>query len=253
MRATDPDLARELTAHREWWRLAGVDLDFADDATAWLGEPESAESVQTPEPSPRKEHAALAEDPIAEKTCRPNLLGDAAPETLDAFQEWWLSAPGLDPIGPRGRVCSRGPAEASVMVLVVHPEEGDSDRLLAGPQGKLLEAILAAMGTTSQETYVASALPRYMPMADCTAEMQRGMGEVLAHHIALAAPRRIVAFGAGLAALLGNDAEKDYGNLPIIHHKPSNIPVMMSEDLESLMGMPKLKARFWRRWLEWSA
>jgi len=253
MTAAEPDLTSELSAYREWWRLAGVDLDFADDATAWLSEPEPT----LPEPdialSAGDSHAALPEEPLAEKSIRPDLLGDAPPETLDAFREWWLAAPGLDPIGPRGRVPPRGPAEAALMVLVVHPEEEDRDRLLAGAQGRLLEAILGAMGMTSRETYVASALPRFMPVADCAAETRRGMGEVLAHHIALAAPRRIVAFGAGLAALLGNDAEKDFGSLPIIHHKPSNVPALVSEDLESLMAMPKLKARFWRRWIEWSA
>lgn len=253
MTAADPDLAREMAAHREWWRLAGVDLDFADDATAWLAEPQPAASASDPGEDRDRPPARPSEPAIEEKAPPPDLLGDSPPETLAAFREWWMSAPGLDAIGPRGRVPPRGPAEAALMVLVVHPEEGDRERLLDGPQGRLLEAILAAMGTASEEIYVASALPRFMPMADCAAEAQRGMAQVLSHHIQLAAPQRIVAFGAGLGALMGAHGKNDYGNLPNIHHKHSTNPVLMSEDLESLMAMPKLKARFWRRWMEWSA
>ncbi|MEQ8771821.1 MAG: hypothetical protein RIC51_03150, partial [Erythrobacter sp.] len=196
---------------------------------------------------------APAETKLAKKAPAIGLFGDSPPETLEAFRDWWLTAPGLDMVGPRGRVPPRGTAGAALMVLVVHPEETDREHLLSGSQGRLIEAILAAMGLSGEETYVASALPRFTPMADCAAEAQRGMADVLSRHIEIVAPRRIVAFGAGLAALLAPDAKKDYGNLPILNHKASNKPVLVSEDLESLIGMPRLKARFWRRWIEWSS
>lgn len=257
MTAADPALARELAAYREWWRLAGVDCDFADDATAWLAEPEAVRPERTEKEPGAHRPVASAEPAVAQKAPQeappPDLLGDSPPETLDAFREWWITAPGLDAIGPRGRIPPRGAPGAALMVLVVHPEEGDRERLLEGSQGRLLDAILAAMGLAPDQAYVASALPRFTPMADCPAEAARGMGAVLARHIELAAPQRIVAFGAGLAALLGDPAKKDYGNLPKINHKPSNVPVLVSEDLDSMMSMPRLKARFWRRWIEWSA
>jgi DNA polymerase len=28
---------------------------------------------------------------------------------------------------------------------------------------------------------------------------------------------------------------------------------MVSETLEAMLHMPRLKARFWKRWIEWSA
>ncbi|KPP96566.1 uracil-DNA glycosylase family protein [Erythrobacter sp. HL-111] len=252
MTAADPDLAREIAAHRAWWELAGVDCDFADNATAWLAEPVAPPPAG--EPAAARERAGVASSgpAVAEKAPAPGLLGDSPPETPEAFREWWLAAPGLDAIGPRGRVPPRGQAGAALMVLVVHPEEGDAGRLLAGPQGRLLDAILAAMGIAPDEAYIASALPRFTPLADCEAEARRGMAEVLSHHIALASPQRIVAFGTGLADLLGPDAKKDYVNLPGIHHEPGNVPVLLSGDLESLMSMSHLKAQFWRRWIEWS-
>ncbi|QIQ85942.1 uracil-DNA glycosylase family protein [Erythrobacter sp.] len=261
MTAQDPVLARELAAYREWWRLAGVDCDFVDDATAWLAEPETTAPVEATSAAqqlpPVTRPVALSGQPLAPDAPPlappPDLLGDSPPATLDEFSEWWMTAPGLDAVGPRGRVPPRGAAGAALMVLVIHPEEGDRERLLSGPQGRLLDAILAAMGCTPNDAYVASALPRFTPMADCPAEAARGMDAVLAHHIELAAPQRIVAFGAGLAALIGSEDKKDYGNLRKFNHKPPNMPVLVSEDLDSLMSMPRLKARFWRRWIEWSA
>jgi DNA polymerase len=253
MTGPDPDLVHEFTAYRDWWRLAGVDRDFADDATAWLALPVPDTPATMPAASPSPVADAPAETGLAKNAPLPDLLGDSPPDSLEAFREWWLAAPGLDAIGPRGRVPPRGSARAPLMILVVHPEEGDRERLLSGPQGRLLDAILAAMGLAPDEAYVASALPRFMPLADCAAEAGRGMAGVLSRHIALAAPQRIVAFGAGLGALLGHDAKKDYGNLPIFNHSPSEVPVLVSEDFDSLMGMSKLKARFWRRWIEWSS
>jgi DNA polymerase len=38
-----------------------------------------------------------------------------------------------------------------------------------------------------------------------------------------------------------------------INQAGCKIPAMTSETLEAMMEMPRLKARFWRRWMEWSA
>lgn len=136
------------------------------------------------------------------------------------------------------------------MVLVPQPEEGDRERLLEGPQGRLLANILAAMGIRDEEVYLASALPSHMPVADLAMLAASGMDAVLAHHIALAAPQRLLVFGTGLAALLPRSGEQP---LREINHAHGKVPVMVSETLDALMEMPRLKARFWKRWMEWSA
>ncbi|MEM8723925.1 MAG: uracil-DNA glycosylase family protein [Pseudomonadota bacterium] len=254
-----PTLAQEIDAAIEWWNAAGVDFEFTDDATAWLGDKSPAEaSIGQPQrnsgPNAAKDgSSAPSPQPVQQMPPRANLLGDSPPETLREFREYWLTAPGLDPIGPRGRVPPRGDAGAKLMVLTVEPEEGDRDTLLSGPQGQLLARMLNAMGLSGDEVYVASALPRPTPMADTANIAAAGMDAITAHHIKLAAPKSVLALGSNILPLIGHELPKDPSSLREINLVNPPTPLLVSEGLDSLMTMPRLKARFWRRWIEWSA
>ena len=252
-------LSRELAAALEWWQEAGVENDFSDDVTAWLDPPKDTVCEQAPREA--GDHGGVAvhvTQTPTKKASQPapkriDFFAEGKPETLEAFREFWLTTPGIDAIGPRGRVPPKGAKGAEVMVLVVDPEPNDTQELLSGPQGQLLTGILAAIGVSGEQSYIASALPRSTPMADTAALAQGGLDAVLQHHIALVEPKRLIAFGAGLAPLLGENVTNGDPSLRIIHHNSSSSPVLMSEGLDTLIDMPRLKARFWRRWLEWSA
>lgn len=252
MNAPTSSLADQLDAALQWWRLAGVDSDYTEDATDWLADP-AVQAPTAPPPPAFREEVRTAPEPVQEKAQRVDLLGPAPPSDLAAFQQFWLEAPGLDAIGPRGRVAPRGPAGAELMVLVIDPEERDSERLLSGPQGRLLTRMLEAMGLDEAQTYIASALPRHTPMADTAGLAASGLDSVTLHHIKLAAPKRVLAFGANIPPLLGIGLTKDILSLREINQSSSSTPLLFSEGLDSLMSMPRLKARFWRRWMEWSA
>lgn len=263
---TKPDLslAREFEAALAWWRAAGVDCDFGDDATAWLAEVPIADT-----PAPRtgaaqgRPAAPLAEErrdrevpqvqpppPPAPAALRRDLLGDSPPGDLAAFRQWWMGAPGLDTVRLNPRIAPRGSAGAALMVLVPQPEEHDRATLLEGPQGRLLGNMLAAMGLDDDAVYLASALPCHTAMADLAAISAGGMDAVLAHHIALAAPQRLLVLGTGLTPFLTRvkDEILRKSNQTLV-----NTPTMVSETLEAMLHMPRLKARFWKRWIEWSA
>ncbi|EAQ30341.1 hypothetical protein NAP1_06175 [Erythrobacter sp. NAP1] len=139
------------------------------------------------------------------------------------------------------------------MVLVLDPEERDSDRLLNGTCGQLLDRILTAMRLPEDAVYLASALPRHTPMADAATIAAAGMDAVTLHHISLVAPKRLIAFGSSIPPLLGHELTKDVSSLREINHEKRSVPLMVSEGLDAMMAMPRLKARFWRRWMEWSA
>ncbi|MBD2841659.1 uracil-DNA glycosylase family protein [Erythrobacter rubeus] len=254
-----PSFARDLDAAMDWWRDAGVDLDFADDVTVWLSEesggPTGAASGTAQKSHAKPDPAAPAENEqhSATAAARADLLGDSLPVTLEEFHKFWLEAPGLDTVGPRGRIPPRGTARAALMVLVVGPEETDRTLLLSGPQGQLLAKIFTAMGVDEDNTYVASALTRHTPMADTVAIAASGMDAVTALHIKLAAPKRLIALGTDILPLIGHDRAQDIMSLRKINHEGASIPLMVSEGLDSMMSMPRLKARFWRRWMEWSA
>lgn len=255
MTTPTPPTTRELQAGIDWWRNAGVDCDFADEVRVWLraddtgneGAPETETRI---EPAPDKETSQARPAPPAQE--RIDLLGDPPPQSLEEFRRFWLEAPGLDAIGPRGRIAPQGDTDAQLMVLVVDPEESDRDTLLSGMQGRLLDRILAAMGLTRENIYLASALPRHTPMADTRAIARGGMEQVTLHHIALAAPKRIIAFGSGILPLIGHDPAQEISSLREINHGSTTVPLLASEGLDSLMSMPRLKAKFWRRWIGWS-
>lgn len=262
---TRPDLtiAREFEAALAWWHAAGVDCDFADDARAWLADAplEAAAGAAKPartgaaQPSSKQDKPSPFQTPAnapspTPATLRRDLLGESPPQDCAAFREWWLTAPGIDTARAYPRIAPRGDAGAALMVLVPQPEQGDSDQLLSGPQGRLLGNILSAMGLDESAVYVASALPCHTPMADLGLLAAGGMDAVTAHHIALVRPARLIAFGTGLAPMLGSVPEH---TLREINHAGGNVPIMSSETLDALMEMPRLKARFWRRWMEWSA
>lgn len=270
---TRPDLtlAREFEAALAWWQSAGVDCDFVDDATAWLADaplnvpPVGAagtnngrsgaapNSSQTGDTRPPRTITPLAPAPEPAAVPRRDLLGDSPPADLAAFRSWWMEAEGLSPSTGFARVPPRGNAGAALMVLVPAPEAGDAETLLSGPQGRLLANILAAMGLDESEVYIASALPTHTPMADLAALAAGGLDAVTALHVSLVAPQKLLALGAGLGAMLG--ANNSLGEQPLreINHGGCKTPAMVSETLDAMMDMPRLKARFWRRWMEWSA
>lgn len=266
MSRLDPSLAHEFEAALAWWHMAGVDCDFADDATTWLAEPGAATAAAGAAGAPASRAGAKApvserQDIVARPSAAPlaaperpasprrDWLGESPPSDLAAFRLWWMETPDLSPSRGFPRVPPRGERGAALMVLVPQPEADDRARLLDGPQGRLLANILAAMGLPESAVYIAAALPAHTPMADLPALAAGGMDAVTAHHVKLVAPARLVAFGSTLGPMLGTQGDQA---LREINYSAGNIPVLSSEALDALMNMPRLKARFWRRWMEWS-
>ncbi|MFN3863132.1 MAG: hypothetical protein ACK4RT_02505 [Erythrobacter sp.] len=264
MTRPEPTLIRELEAALAFWQAAGVSHDFHDDVTAWLAAAPLAPAAASaaPRPGAQRIGARAAADepgnvrpartapPAPPPSPRSNLLGDSPPADLAAFRDWWMTAPSLTASRTFPRISPRGNTGAALMVLVPQPEEGDRAQLLEGPQGQLLANILAAMGLEESVVYLAAALPCHMPMADLPMLAASGMDAVTAHHIALVAPQKVLVLGTGLSGMLGADNADD---LREINQSGRKVPVMMSETLEAMLHSPALKARFWRRWMEWSA
>ena len=236
--------AGEIAGALEWWRDAGVDLDFTDAAQGWLPEPEAPAG-----PREFKAAAAPAPEPVPEA----RIGGDPAlwPQDLAAFRQWWLDEPLLDDGIVRGRVPPRGDAGAALMILVSQPDSDDGDELLSGPAGRMLAAMLAAMRIGPEDVYLAAALPRHMPVPDWGALGRSGLGEVLRHHVGLVAPKRLLVFGEGVLSLLGNDLTQNAQNPSQFTHQGQAIGVLGARDL-ALLGRPAWKARFWRDWLDWT-
>ncbi len=230
----------------DWWREAGVDAEFSDEPHGWLADPAKAGEPERP--------ARPVEKPKPAPPPEPKIGGprDGWPQDLGAFHQWWLAEPSLDEGGLAPRVAPVGEAGADLMILVAMPEEADRDALLSGPHGKLIDGFLNAAGISADKVYRASALPRHTPLADWEQIERQGMGAVLAHHVALVQPKRVIAFGRNILPLCGHDPAQGTQKLRSINHEGVRVPALFEAGLERLLGNWQLRARFWQRWLEWT-
>jgi DNA polymerase len=175
------------------------------------------------------------------------------PGDLAGFVQWWMTEPALDNGRTADRVPPRGPVGAATMILVPEPEREDGEHLLSGPQGRLLKAMLAAIGIDPEQTYFASILPRHMPHADWLALHAAGFSQVLARHISLAAPQRLISFTGNILPLLGHDPANNPAFSREFHHEGNSVPMFAARELAALIERPRWKAGFWKDWLDWTA
>jgi DNA polymerase len=240
-------LAGDIASAIAWWREAGVDCAFVDDANAWIAPPEIVETAQ--DGGPAKPAAFVAPPPPP----RPRLGGspDNWPQDLAAFQAWWMEEPSLDGGQVARRVAPRGKAGAALMILVDQCEPQDEDRLLSGPQGNFLRSILSAMAVDEEDTYFSAVLTRHTPLPDWQMMQADGLGELTLHHIKLAAPQRLMVFGGSIPSLLGHDPTQSAQSLRVLNHEGRSIPVLAAHGLDALVR-PSAKAALWQRWLDWT-
>ncbi|MDE2561687.1 MAG: hypothetical protein KGL48_05510 [Sphingomonadales bacterium] len=240
-----------LGAALDWWREAGVDHDYHDDAQDWL----AAARIQHAD---RHDPAASAAEPAATRreTAAPPAIGGARgawPASLDDFGAWWLTEPSLSVAPASRRVPPSGPQGAPLMVFVPMPEEGDGKVLLAGAQGRLLDAMLSAMGLSRDRVYLASALPARIAAPDWRALHTAGLAAVIAHHVALAAPERLLVLGrSDVSPLLGHDPAKSAPFEPVVNHEVLKVAAFADYGLDAMLARPALKAGVWSRWLRWT-
>ena len=262
-----PDWSRaSLEAAFGWWTEAGVDNTFHDQPTDWLAAARdskvksnsgltgaaAAPALASPEPVNRPIDAR--ERMATSDTIAP-IGGNPAhwPQSLDEFAGWWLTETSLSPASAAARVPPAGPAGAPLMVLVPMPEPGDSQVLLAGREGKLLDAILVAMGLARSQIYLASALPAAMAMPDWQALRDAGLGAVVTHHIALAMPQRLLVLGkTDISSLITHDPANNAAILPAVNQERASVPLALDFALATLLAQPSLKRRVWMNWLEWT-
>lgn len=246
--APNPEFLNDITSALDWWRDAGVDCDFLDEPRQWLAPPdEKRDDERRPERPGRV---------TVEEAAAPALPArfDAAtlPQDVAAFHQWWMKEPLLDDGARAGRVPPSGQAGAKLMIVVDMPEPADHQSLLSGPQGKLLDAMLRAFGTRREELYLASALPRAVPAPDWSVLSDRGLGQVLVHHVRLAAPERLIVFGGNVLPLLGHELPQRPAVLRTFNQQGRTVPLLASRGLSALLAQPRWKAALWQAWLEWT-
>jgi len=246
--ASNRQFLDDITGALDWWREAGVDFDFLDTPRQWIVPEEERDENGGRIPPRRRPPVQVDAPPALPSRIDPALL----PADLPAFRDWWMRESLLDDGGSAGRILPSGQSGAPLMIVVETPEPQDRETLLTGPQGKLLDAMLAAFGTRREEVYLASALPRHDALPDWRAAETRGLGDALARHVNLVAPQRLMVLGGNVLSLIGHESPQRAAVLRQFHHEGCVIPLLAGWGLAALMQQPRAKAGFWNAWLEWS-
>lgn len=253
------NLEADLKAAFDWWREAGVDCDFAATPLDRLAEAERAAADAAP--LPKTSPAKMPARPQTRQEFAPQLAASGAaiggtraswPQDLAGLRDWWLADATWEGLGPGMKVSPRGVERAELLVLVTMPEHGDRERLLAGPQGALVAGFLRAAGIAEQACYCASLLPTHVALPDWEALGRVGLGEVLAHHLALAAPQRVLALGRNILPLLGHDQAQGPAQVTLGQGNSSRVPVLAAPGPDELLRSAPRRKRLWESWLEWS-
>lgn len=250
------DTADALEAAFDWWRDAGVDMDFTNTPVSWLAEPEGEETVtaqpqKRPKPPPKRTPLERAFAAVSQAA---PIGGDPAelPRQLDLFREWWMADKSVSTAGPDRRLPPRGVAGAQLFVLIPQPHPDDAEGLLDGGAGRFLSAILRAMQVEPHDAYLASAIPAATGHPDWADLAARGLAGVTRHHCNLVAPGRILVFGRELAPLFDIAAD-DRRKPQYLTLGERQLPLLLAPSLEELSRTPQRRRTFWNSWLDWTA
>ena len=210
----------------DWWRQSGVDVLIDESPRDWLARARTlpdAEAASLPLPG------SLA--------AFHNLLGEQADG----------EAPSLLPSGD--------PA-AGFMLLAAMPTAFDTPQsgLFAGSEGRLLDAMLGAIGRDRASTYLATITPRRPAGGKiAAAELPEHLRQAR-HHVALAAPKALLLLGDGAArAMLDLPITAARGRVHRLDLSGNTVNVVVTFSPQMLLERPASKADCWadlRRLLE---
>lgn len=214
----------------EWWRDAGVDCEIDDNPRDWLARA----------PSPDKLPAAVREEPVEAPTLADNLT---------EFAAWRIGSAAPEAGWPGQALGAQGNPGSELMIVVDMPDREDeaAGALLSGGAGRLFDAMLAAIGRDRQSIYLTALAVKRPPAGRVSAEVAEKLETTIRHHLSLAAPKRVLAFGnAASRALTGLDVADARGNLRVVKHDKGTSEVVASFHPRFLLERPAAKADAWR-------
>jgi DNA polymerase len=212
----------------DWWRQSGVDVLIDEQPRNWLaGSRAAPATLDAPRPAP-------------------------LPTSLTALRELLADqAHGDEPA-----ILPTGDTAAGLMLLTAMPTAFDTPHsgLFASSEGRLLDAMLGAIGRDRASTYLASLAP-FRPAGGRLEE--HALAELLRlarRHIALIAPKALLLLGdAAARALLGLPITAARGRAHQLALDEITVNVVVTFSPQMLLERPASKADCWadlRRLLE---
>jgi DNA polymerase len=210
----------------EWWHDAGVDTLVADEPRDWTTQ--------------AKPVVAAARGVVAPIVDAPRRL----PDTLSAFVAWRIGREAPE-AGWSGEALPPEGDPASPLMVVLDCPEGAA--LLDGAPGRLFDRMLAAIGYDRSTIYL-TALAAIRPIAGrLPPEAEAELSSVLRHHIALAAPKRLLVLGSAASrALIGMDSARARRSLRTVNLDSGTVEAVASWHPRFLLENPARKADAWK-------
>lgn len=241
-------------SYSDWWSLAGVEALVGETPAGWLAAPPANDPAPVRpkmtvavEPEQVPLPAALQRQQVAEA---PAAKGPVElPTEWATFQSWLADHP--DVPGSQWdarRVLPVGDAGAPLMLLTAWPEVDDQrdGALFTGPAGKLLDAMLAAIGTTRDEAYLASLAVTRPPGGRCDDAAAAELDRLLWHHLRLARPVRLLLIGGDIVRMAAKIALPDArGRLLDINQDGGKVEAVAIAHPAMLLARPAQKAAAW--------
>jgi uracil-DNA glycosylase family 4 len=236
--------ADTLGAAFAWWDAAGVDVLVEDAPFGWLNRAQVERPDMVAPPMPAGEAG-----PADRRSAAPAPAARAAPRDLGELITRLLSDDSLIEAGPPARrIAASGDPHAPLMILIDQPDEGDASRgaLLTGESAILLDRMLAALGRSRQDCYIAAlcpgvpaggllprdAIPRYAPLARA--------------HIGFAGAEMVwLLGGAVIRAILEADALPLPQGLQLFNQGGGKKPLVAGHAPRFLLQQPRYKAQMW--------
>ena len=212
-----------------WWIEAGVDVAIQEKPRAWLGE--AASHPPVPESTAQMPFAAAPEE---------------FPTNLEAFHGWLRASPSLPLAQPNGRrILPRGAEAAEIMLLADMPtvEDAAEDQPIGGQAWELTERMLAAIGFTAEQAYVATLTCAHSPGSRLSDKDLESCAAIARRHIALVKPKRLLLLGdTPNRALLGKSLTSARGHV----HKIEGVRTVPTFHPRQLLQRASDKALAWR-------
>lgn len=197
----------------DWWAEAGVDALADDLPRNWLAA------------APVSEAAAAPSAAVPSAVPAP-----ALPDTLAAFRAFLLADAGV--AGPtNARIDAAGDAASGIVIVVDMPETEDraSGNLLSGEVGALFDRMLGAIKMAREQVYLIPFAPARPTSGRVAAAEMKILAPLLRHHLALAAPRKLLLLGdAPVQALLERPAAQARDMLHDVRIGDRDVPTVAS-------------------------
>ena len=236
-----------LEALLRWYTAMGVDAPVNDAPQDCFTQPPGA-AMQRDRPATPPSSALASADALA--TQAHELAASAT--TLDELRTRWASLPGCGLAATAARMIFDGGTPGAPIMLVGGAPDSDDERhgaAFAGEKGRLLDAMLRAIGLDRGQVYLGNVIPWRPPGNRPPTPLELGLCLPFARRqIELAAPRILVCLGDRAAQpLLGSrdTVGKLRGRWVSFEGRATPVKTLVTFSLDYLLKQPLQKRRAW--------